>query len=307
MRPTRWLFAGWIALFGGVGASDSGEAPPVTAPSAATAVATRSPYEGTPAEQFAEGASGILLPPAEVVPDGYIADYSLATRDITAKEVANALDDVRAALIATRLDHRMLLDHNPQPFIQTLGRLYWYAWFDPYMPELREYDEYEQREFAYLATKLAPGVRLAAEPRVAGRITYGAGTTYRGAPQNTTEPWRILRIVTRFVWVYALAMPGGGVGIVMIRNDVTWHVPTDPRLDCCQSNLGLHHAVAEVRAWGVDCELYSKQGLVRPGAGGGIAGEAFDVDQPIESLGGCKPERDCSLLVVAASCAVRGE
>jgi hypothetical protein len=303
MRRGRLFFSGGVVLLlGAVGSSGSTQTAGLV-----PVETTDSPYEGTVAENFAEGADGIVLPPVEVVPDGYIADYSLATRDITTKEVAEALDDARTALIAARLDRRMLVDHDPQAFIQTLGRLYWYAWFDPYMPELREYDAYEQPEFAYLATKLAPGVRPVAEPRVAGRITYGAGTTYRGAPANTTEPWRVLRIVTQFVWVYALAEPSDGLGIAVIRNDVTWQVPTDARLDCCRSNLGLHHAVADVWAWGVDCALYSTKGLIRPDAGGGLEDEAFDVDRPIESLGGCQPERDCSLPVVASSCAVRGE
>lgn len=166
------------------------------------------PYARTPAAEFREGARGIVLPLAEAVADGYLVDSRLATRDITAEEVGDALADVRSALIATRLDPRMLIDHDPQPFIRTLGRLYWYAWFDPYLPELREYDPYERTEFAYLATKLAAGVRLAAPPRVAGRITYGAGSTYRGAPRNEPNPYRVLRIVTRFVWVYALRGPG---------------------------------------------------------------------------------------------------
>jgi hypothetical protein len=109
------------------------------------------------------------------------------------------------------------------------------------------------------------------------------------------------------VWVYALEVPGDREGIAVVRNDVVWQVPTDWRLDCCQSNVGLHHAVAEVRAWGVDCERYAEQGLVRPGSGDALAGDVFDVDQPLESLGGCRPERDCSRPVVATSCAVLGE
>lgn len=93
----------------------------------------------------------------------------------------------------------------------------------------------------------------------------------------------------------------------MIRNDVTWQVPTDWRLDCCRSNAGLHRAVADVRAWGAACELYAEHGLVSPDGGSDLPDEVFDVDEPIKSTGGCQPERDCSLPVVASSCAVRGE
>lgn len=67
---------------------------------------------------------------------------------------------------------------------------------------------------------------------------------------------------------------------------------------------------SQTEAWqvsGVDCGLYSKQGLIRPDRGSDLAEEAFDVDRPIESLGGCQPERVCSLPVVASSCAVLEE
>ncbi|HEY8474516.1 MAG TPA: hypothetical protein VIL37_18020 [Natronosporangium sp.] len=305
MRCGRLLVAGGTVL---LLAATGGSAPVRIAgavPGASGAAAAESVYAGTPAAEFGEGAAGIVLPPAGPVVHGYLADHRMATRDITTAEVGAALADVQAALIATRLDHRMLIDHDPQPFIRTLAPLYWDAWFDPYLPELHEYDPYQQTDFGYLATRLAPGVRPAEPARVAGRITYGAGTTSRGAPSD--EPFRVLLIVTRFVWVYALREPDRPAAMVVIRNDVTWQVPTDVRLACCRSNVGLHHSAADVWAWGVDCQLYQRRGLVRPSGDGLLPDGAFDLDQPPGSLGGCQPARDCSLPVVAPSCAVLGE
>lgn len=74
---------------------------------------------------------------------------------------------------------------------------------DPHVPWMPGHEFHESSAFAHIATLLAPDARLVDEPRVTGRITYGAGTTYRGAP---TIPWRVLRIVTRSVWAYAFEM-----------------------------------------------------------------------------------------------------
>src|SRR5690606_28428425 len=70
---------------------------------------TASPFAGTPAEHFAEGEAGIVLPAAEPV------------GDFTAEEVAEALEQVRQALIAARLDETMLVDHNPEKFLSLLA------------------------------------------------------------------------------------------------------------------------------------------------------------------------------------------
>lgn len=254
--------------------------------------ATRSPYDGTPAENFVVGAAGIVPPPAEPVPDGYLTDDAPTTRDIAAVEVAEALADVRAALVATRLDHRMLVDHEPDSFLRNLARSYWDTWFDPYVPFVG-LDFEEQPDAAEVATRLAPGARLAAEPRVAGRMTYGPATTDRGVPATETRPWWTLEIVTRFVWVYAFGVTEdeSATGIVVVRSEVVWYVPTDYRLDCCQPNRGLHYAEAEARAWGADCELYEELGLIRPDPSGyttAVTEAVFDVDQPPEPATGCR-------------------
>jgi hypothetical protein len=72
--------------------------------------------------------------------------------------------DLREALIVARLDERMLVGHDPDPFIRSLSRGVWDTWYDPYFQGGPWNDLGESPDFANVATKLAPGARLAAEP-----------------------------------------------------------------------------------------------------------------------------------------------
>ncbi|HEY8474515.1 MAG TPA: hypothetical protein VIL37_18015, partial [Natronosporangium sp.] len=83
----------WFGLWGSEPEPEAQPSPSASAPP--------SPFAGTPAEEFAEGAEGIELPPAEPV-----GDY-------TADQVQKALEQVREALIAARLDESMLVEHDP--------------------------------------------------------------------------------------------------------------------------------------------------------------------------------------------------
>jgi hypothetical protein len=250
---------------------------------------TASPFDGTPAERFAVGTAGIVLPRADAVPDGHLADYELRTRAVTAEEVADALEEVRRSLIAARLGHSMLVEHDPESYIQTLSPGHWEVWSrpeDPLWTRAREW--YEPSKFANRATLLAPDATLAAVPRVDGRIAYRAATTLAGTPAGETQPYRILEVVTRFVWVYAFEAPAGA--IVVVRDEVVWYLPADYRLSCCEQNLGVHQAGAESRAWGADCGAYA-EGLIRPGGPlvAGVPAAVFDLDQRWDPADGCRP------------------
>jgi len=251
-----------------------------------------SPYDGTPAAGFASGVAGIVLPRAERVPDGHLADYQLNTRAITAEEVAETLELVRQSLIAARLGYPMLVEHDPEPYLRTLSPGYWEVWSRPSDPLWEHsHDWFESPASANRLTRLAPGASLSAIPRMDGQITYRNATTFDGTSATETQPWRILEVVTRFVWVYALDTAEPGEGIVVVRDEAVWYVPADYRLFCCESNLGVHPGEAEARAWGADCEAYA-EGLVRPGRPGEIAevtDAAFDLDQPLASTVGCRP------------------
>lgn len=99
------LVLGVLSLVGlrAVGVWGSGADPVPGATGAVGTPTMPSPFAGTPAEGFAEGAAGIVLPPAEPV------------GDFTADAVAEALTQVRQALVAARLAPGMLVDHDPGP------------------------------------------------------------------------------------------------------------------------------------------------------------------------------------------------
>ena len=152
------------------------------------------PFAGTPAATFAEGAAGIALPEARA-----IGLFSAA-------EVAQALDQVRVALIAARLDPRMTTERDVTGFLALLE------------PSIRDFSRYVFAEafFADFATQVAPGYRLSeAAPRVKGEVTYQV------ASDNSS-----LEVDTNFVWVYAFERPGGPAAdnIVVVHDIVSWQM-----------------------------------------------------------------------------------
>jgi hypothetical protein len=224
--------------------------------------AARSPYAGTPAEDFPEGADGIVLPPAE--PAG----------DFTAEQVADALEQVRAALIAARLDSSMLVEHDPAGFLATLA------------PDLRQAlgDVFGTEGANSFATQVAEDAELAAvPPRVTGTISYE--TTPAGA-QDT----EVIEITTRFAWVYAFegADQAAGSDLVAIRDQIVWRMQIgEPWLDESQ---GLWLFEQASRAWGADCDTYT-EGQILPDSEPATLAEGadaiFDPEEPLDVAGGC--------------------
>jgi hypothetical protein len=146
-------------------------------------------FAGTPAEKFPPGEAGIVLPAPGAV-DGYPAD-----------EVAVALQQVRAALVAGRLDHRMLVDHDPTALVDMIT--------ESERDQIRKW--FESGEYANIATWGASDAKLSAEPpRVSGRMTYRTGSD---------EGVRYLEVVTNYVWVYAFAE---GTGPAIVHDEVRW-------------------------------------------------------------------------------------
>lgn len=243
----------------GVWAPDAGPAAGPPATPDPTATAAESPFAGTPAADFAEGAAGIVLPAAEPV------------GDFTAEEVADALAQVRRALIATRLDPTMLVDHDPDQFIELMAQ--------GQQAALRE--AFDSASFATFASQLAHSVHLTAAPRVMGRIAYQAATAERDV--------RVLDVVTRFVWTYAFEATDGepSQGVVVVRDELVWQMPH--REDVLDPGRGLSLSDGASRAWGVDCNAYER-GLLSPADPTGqdrYPGAAFDPELPLGSAGGC--------------------
>jgi hypothetical protein len=131
------------------------------------------PFTGTAAASYPKGAAGTSLPAAKTVPG------------FSAADVDNALNQVRRAMIAGRLDSVMLVDHKPDKFLALIApnqRAAIRKWFT-------------DLTHVNLATWIDPAVRLDPDeqPRVSGKVTF-ASTVRDGR--------RELRVTTNFVWVY---------------------------------------------------------------------------------------------------------
>lgn len=220
-----------------------------------------SPFAGTPAAGFAEGAAGIVLPPAEPV------------GDFTADDVAEALTQVRQALVAARLDRTMLVDHDPASFVGRLATA----------QQRAMQEAFDSATFATFATQVADdAVLMPVPPRVAGEISYRATTAERDLP--------VLEVVTDFVWVYAFQPPDAaraGATIVVVRDALTWQMLQAEAF--LEPSQGLWLSDGDSGAWGVDCDAY-REGLIRPGDYADPVQDtaaAFDRERALPSGAGC--------------------
>jgi hypothetical protein len=244
-------------LFGLWGSDSDPEAQPGPGPTG-----TPSPFAGTPAEDFAEGADGIELPPAEAV-----GEY-------TAEQVADALEQVREALIAARLDESMLVEHDPSTFLATLA------------PDHRQTHQlaFDSTSFAEYATQVADDAQLApVVPRVEGSLSYEAATAEGDLP--------VIEVTTRFVWVYAFeagrAQTGGD--LVVVRDELTWVFQEG--YPWTEESQGLWLADEAAGVWGADCGLAGDGELLPDDDPVATLTERaeviFDPEQPLDGAGSC--------------------
>ncbi|MFG1672637.1 hypothetical protein [Micromonospora sp. NPDC049282] len=179
-------------------------------------------YAGTLGADFAVGEAGITLPRAT------------AQFPFTAREVAVALSQVRAALVQARLDTSMIVG-DPEPFLALLA---------PAARAERRAD-FDDASFLRYATRIGSQDR-ADEIRVRGETRYRAVTGANGLP--------VLRITTEYVWMYAFDVPRttpGRAGIATIRDRVVWEVPRSKGLPAARRGLWLVSAQASTS--NVDC------------------------------------------------------
>ncbi|BCY08359.1 hypothetical protein [Actinoplanes sp. L3-i22] len=197
------------------------------APSAANA----GPFAGTPAGNYAKGEAGLVMPAAKAVPG------------FTVAEVRAGLADVRAAMIAGRLDQRMLVQHEPSVFLGLVA------------PSSRSHLEpaFKDGGQMTLATYIDPAVKLdpAEQPRVNGTVTF-TSVQSGGVPT--------LQVKTNFLWVYAFI--GGYPRIAAVHDEITWQLPSAKNLAAADKGLWIRES-SGYTAW-MDCEA-SKKGLLRPG------------------------------------------
>jgi hypothetical protein len=226
----------------GLSGSGVGRAyPTVSHPSGvfATSSATADPagpFARTPAALWAEGEAGITLPPGAAV------------TDFAAEEVAADLATVKAALVAGRLDHKMLVDHDPSAFLDLLA------------PDARTDtgQQYRSRNMLGLVTSIDPDAHLDSRPpRVSGRMTF--------LSTMDDEHRTVLEIVTNYVWAYAFDTGH----ISLIHDEVHWRFYLDRDVLASSRGLWVFHYIGY---WfNMDCDA-SHRGLLappRPYSGGG--------------------------------------
>jgi hypothetical protein len=201
-----------------------------------SAAAPKTPFEATPADAFPRGEAGIVVPAATDVP-GFAKD-----------DVAKALDSVKKALVAGRLDPKMLTGHDTSTFM---------GLFAPAMkPDLQTY--FDKKEFLPFATQIAPNFKLTSDPvRVKGEMTF-EGTT--------TDGLRVIQVVTNFVWVYPFTgdLKDPGDHLVTIHDKITWLFPHPE--DVVDEAIGMNMSEWEAFASNMDCGLFDQSliGLGKP-------------------------------------------
>ncbi|WBB70366.1 hypothetical protein [Micromonospora sp. WMMD812] len=214
-------------------------------------------YVGTPAESFAAGADAIELPAAT------------AAGPFTAKQVANALDQVRQALVAARLAPSMVAADEPGPFLALLA--------EDNRDEVRA-DLADGASLNY-ATRIDPD----ANPgwvrddgvRAKGTVSFRATTDADG--------FRVVEITTSFLWVYSFDLWQAqkyppGTELVTIRDRVVWHLPHPD--DVLPASRGLWVAEAASTVQNADCaairrgylalEKKDRLGIPTPGPTGDV-------------------------------------
>jgi hypothetical protein len=204
--------------------------PPGVSVTTTEKAAATDPFAGSPAAHYPKGAAGITMPAAA------------RTGKFSAGQVGAGLKAVRAAMIAGRLDSRMLTGHQPDRFLALLApnsRKDIKGWFSG--PDL-----------STLATWIDPAVRLdpAEQPRVSGRTTYRS-LQVGGIPT--------LRITTNYVWVYAFEGPQHPLAAE--HDQIDWDFPDTDNLRAADRGMWVSNA----KSYGalVDCTAAGK-GLLAP-------------------------------------------
>ncbi|MEU4159439.1 hypothetical protein [Actinoplanes sp. NPDC026670] len=218
------------------------------------------PFADTPAASYPKGAAGISLPAAKAV------------TGFSAAQVSAALQQVRRAMIASRLDSTMLTGHDPDELLALLApnqRAGISKWFS-------------DATYVNLATWIDPAAQLDPdhEPRVSGRMAYTS---------RVRDGLRELRITTNFVWVYAFE--GVDRPIAVIHDEIEWTLPAPKNLRADDNGLW----VGKVRSYlgMVDCAAAEKGlfGPTRFGAPGPAPSEdpeeLLRADHPLEIEENC--------------------
>jgi len=286
-RHARWLAVGLVllalaavgTLLVRAGALDNLlGVEPATAPAAAPPPAASTtpapmldqarPFAATPSADWADGVEGIVPPPPKPV-NGF-----------SVEQVAAATALVRDVLVASRLDPRLIVDHDPAAFLDKLA------------PDARRQldplftggNEPEVQSLVSLIAK--DNSLLPVEPKVEGTMTVSAGEAGE------------LVVHTNYVFVYAFAPPGptrlvdAMNVLVVVRAEVDYVLRSGDRWT--PGSQGLWYGAATGYAYSIGCEAY-REGYLAPASteravtANGTRDPAtyFDPTSPLPATSGC--------------------
>ncbi len=241
----------------------------VAAVPAGTMLDPAKPFASTPVARWADGAAGIVVPPAEAV-DGF-----------SAEQVTETTRSVRDVLVASRLDPRLLVQHDPAGYLALLA------------PDARRQLEPlfggREPEVQSLVSLVAGGNELLpVEAKVSGTMSVRAG-----------DPGELV-VHTNYVFAYAFEPPrptrlvDAMNVIVAVRADVDYVLRTGERWT--PDSRGLWYADASGFAYSIGCDMYRK-GFLAPAAtepsvttkpDGREPDAFFDPTAPLPAAGGCR-------------------
>ncbi|GAB3972414.1 hypothetical protein V1634_07490 [Plantactinospora veratri] len=196
-------------------------------------------FVGTEAARYREGIAGIDPPEPR------------ATDTFTADEVRAALESVRRALAAARLDPAMVSDRDPSAFLTLLAPA----------SRSRLRPDFTARSAPYYVTQAHDRIPLAQfEPRVDGEMTYR---------EIRVDGAHRLEITTAYTWVYPfdVSTVTAGRSLVTVTDELVWHVVPETAADVGSRGLHLHDGTAA--AENVACEPF-RDGRISPATGSAV-------------------------------------
>lgn len=228
------------------------------------------PFDATPAADWLDGAAGISTPaPA-------------AVGDFTADQVAAATRLVRDALVASRVDQRLVVDHDPAAYLARLA------------PDARRqleplFGTGREPEVQSLVSMVAAGsALLPVAPKVSGSMTVDAGDHGE------------LLVHTNYVFAYAFE-PRGPTKlvdamnvIVVVRANVDYVLRSGTRWT--PDSRGLWFGDASGYGYSIGCDSYRKGFLAPASTEPSVSAPAdkrepgtfFDPGAPLPAAGGCR-------------------
>lgn len=226
------------------------------------------PFDSTPAARWPDGAAGIELPPAE------------PAAGFTADQVAEATALVRDVLVASRLDHRMLVQHDPTTFLGLLA------------PDARRELEpmfgagREPAVQSLVSLVATDSELLPAEVKVNGEMSISRGEDDK------------LVVHTNYVFAYAFRpneptrLVDAMNVIVVVRADVDYELLSGDKWT--SGSQGLWYGEASGYGYSIGCEAYRRGFLAPAATERAVADEParepgayFDPASPLPTNSGC--------------------